>query len=273
MKKYKKSLICVFTFLIAFIILMLIISISPKNNKKVNNNENNEELFIVSGEFVCLPVKDENKPHNDLCAFGIKNDNNEYYRLQSVSDDKFNTITQLNDGQKIEISGLLINEESDVFKSLGTIEVDEVKVLDNKQSMDLPDNFKADYISFQNYSVGVFNIEDYNSTEFEIKNNEIECKETDLASSFPFRISKKEMNGRKYCISASSEGAAGSVYTEYAYATVIENKVYLIKFIARYPQCDNYPEEENIKCKRERESFNLDILVDKEIGLIKNNIQ
>ena len=278
MKKSKKILICVFIFLIAFIILIMIINISSKNNQEIDNsNENkiefNEEIFTISGEFICLPVKDENKPHNDLCAFGIKTDNNEYYRLQSISDDKFNLIAQLNNGQRVEISGLLIKEESDVYKSLGTVEVNTVKILNNEQNTNLPNSFKADYISFQDYNLKIFNIEDYNSTEFEIKDNEIECTETDLSLSLPFSISKREINNKKYCISASSEGAAGSVYTEYSYATVIENKVYSIKFIARYPQCDNYPEEESAKCKKERESFNLNGLIDKEIELIKGNIE
>jgi preprotein translocase subunit YajC len=277
MKKSKKILICVFIFLIAFIILIMIINISSKNNQEIDNNgdqlEVNEEVFTISGEFVCLPVKDENKFHNDLCAFGIKTDDNEYYRLQSISDDKFNLIAQLNNGQRVEISGLLIKEESDVYKSLGTIEINIVKTLDNEQNIDLPNGLRADYISFQNYSLGIFNIEDYNSTEFEIKDNEIECTETDLSLSLPFSISKREINNKKYCISASSEGAAGSVYTEYSYATVIENKVYSIKFIAHYPQCDNYPEEESAKCKKERESFNLNGLIDKEIELIKGNIE
>ena len=278
MKKSKKILICVFIFLIAFIILIMIINISSKNNQEIDNsNENkiefNEEIFTISGEFICLPVKDENKPHNDLCAFGIKTDNNEYYRLQSISDDKFNLIAQLNNGQRVEISGLLIKEKSDVYKSLGTVEVNTVKILNNEQNTNLPNSFKADYISFQDYNLKIFNIEDYNSTEFEIKNNEIECKETDLSSSLPFSVAEREINNKKYCISASSEGAAGSVYTEYSYATVIENKVYSIKFIARYPQCDNYPEEESAKCKKEREFFNLNGLIDKEIELIKGNIE
>jgi hypothetical protein len=278
MKKSKKILICVFVSLIIFIILIIIITCSFKNNKEVNNsNKNkikpNEELFIVSGEFICLPVKDENKPYNDLCAFGIKTDNNEYYRLQSISDDKFNTIAQLTNGQKIEISGVLINEESDVYKSLGTVEVDTIKVLNNEQSMDLPTSFKADYISFQNYVLSIYKTEEYPKLESWVENGEIECDETSLESSLPLRTSKKEINNRKYCISAFSEGAAGSVYTEYAYTTVIKDKVYVIRFIARYPQCDNYPEEESIKCKTERESFNLDVLIDKEIELIKNNVE
>ncbi|MFA6282431.1 MAG: DUF4153 domain-containing protein [Candidatus Omnitrophota bacterium] len=89
--------------------------------------EINKNLFVVSGEFVCLPLKNEDIPHNDLCVFGIKNDNGDYYRLQAPSDDKNNVVNKIKNGQKVEISGELINEESDVYKNLGTIKVLGVK--------------------------------------------------------------------------------------------------------------------------------------------------
>ena len=92
--------------------------------------EINKGLFVVSGEFVCLPVKDENTPHNDLCLFGIKTDNNDYYRLQAPSDDPKNVVNKIKIGQKIEIGGELVNEESDVYQTLGTIKVKAVKHLD-----------------------------------------------------------------------------------------------------------------------------------------------
>lgn len=90
----------------------------------------NKGLFVVSGEFVCLPVKDENIPHNDLCLFGIKTDNDDYYRLQAPSDDPKNVVNKIKIGQKIEIGGELVNEESDVYQTLGTIKVKAVKHLD-----------------------------------------------------------------------------------------------------------------------------------------------
>lgn len=235
----------------------------------------NEELFVVSGEFVCLPLRDENKPHDDLCVLGIKN-NDDYYRLQSISDDKNNVVNKLsqkvNQGQKIEISGALMNEESDVYKTLGTIKIDSIRFLDSNDTAaasNPPDSFKADYISFQDYGSGTFEVAEYPRLESWVENGEIECDETPLESSLPLRTSKREINGQKYCVSASSEGAAGSVYTQYAYTTVIGDNVYLIQFVARYPNCDNYPEEENVKCQRERENFDLDILVDQEIERMK----
>ena len=92
-------------------------------------DEIHKNSFKVTGEFVCLPLKDENIPHNDLCVSGIKNSNGDYYRLQAPSDDKNNVVNKIRKGQKIEISGELINEESDIYKTLGTIKVVGVKYL------------------------------------------------------------------------------------------------------------------------------------------------
>lgn len=228
----------------------------------------NKDLFIAYGEFVCLPLKDENIPHDDLCVFGIKNSKGDYYRLQAPSDDKNNVVNKIKMGQKIEISGELVNEESDIYITLGTIKVAGVNYLYTEEQnfeSNLPDSFKANYISLQDYISNIFKAEEYPRLESWVENGEIECDETPLESSFPLRISKKEINGQKYCISASSEGAAGSVYTEYAYTTVIANNVYLVQFIARYPHCSNYPDKEREECEVERENFNLDNLVDLEV--------
>ncbi|NCT55007.1 hypothetical protein GW758_03580 [Candidatus Falkowbacteria bacterium] len=241
----------------------------PKNAKE----KIDDKLFTISGEFVCLPLKDENIPHNDLCIFGIKNSNSDYYRLQAPSDDKNNVVNKIRKGQKIEISGELTNEESDIYKTLGTIKVSGIKSLYTEEKdleSNLPDSFKANYISFQNYSSNIIKAEEYPKLESWVENSQIECNETPLESSLPLRISKKEINGNKYCIGASSEGAAGSVYTQYAYITVIGDNVYSVQFVARYPNCDNYSEEESIKCQTERESFDLDILVDSEIEKIRS---
>jgi hypothetical protein len=239
---------------------------TPINN--ANSTEKSEELFVVSGEFVCLPLQDENQPHNDLCVFGIKSDDDDYYRLQAISDDRNNVINKIRRGQRIEITGMLMDEDSDIYISSGTIKVQGVKYLyteADKIESSLPDSFKAEYISFQNYSLGIFETSEYPRLESWVENGEIECDETAPESSLPFRMAKKEMAGQKYCIGAFSEGAAGSVYTEYAYTTVIGDNVYLVQFIARYPNCSNYPETERGMCEQERESFDLDSLVDQEI--------
>lgn len=157
-----------------------------------------------------------------------------------------------------------------VLCDCGDLSNDEIKEIENnKGAYNLPASFKADFISFQDYSLEIVEIESYDSINFKVINGEIECEEISPELSLSFRISRRELNGRKYCISASSEGAAGSVYTEYTYATVAGGEVYLIKFVVRYNNCGNYPEGEKLKCELERENFDLDILVDQEI---KENI-
>lgn len=138
----------------------------------------------------------------------------------------------------------------------------------------LPNSFKADYISFSNYASNIFKIEDYRMPGISIVNGEIDCEETDLGPSIA-RLSrevttiKKEINGKKYCVMYSAEGAASAIFSQNAYTTVIDSNVYLVLFTTRYNNCGNYPEEELRKCHQERENFNLDILVDEEIEKLK----
>ena len=279
-KKFKLLSLGVLAILVLAIIFFVISNLLQKSDIENNHeeitlaeiqkqyDEIHKNSFKVIGEFVCLPLKDENIPHNDLCVFGIKNSNSDYYRLQAPSDDKNNIVNKIRKGQKIEISGELIDEESEIYKTLGTIKVEGVKYLYTEEGnieSNLPDSFKANYISFQNYGSNVFKAEEYPKLESWVENGEIECDETPLESSLPLRISKKEINGQKYCIGASSEGAAGSVYTQYAYTTVIGDNVYLVQFVVRYPSCSNYPDKERKECETERENFNLDNLVDLEV--------
>lgn len=284
-KKFKLFSLGVLAILVLVIIFFVISNLLQKSEIENNReeitlseiqkkyDEIHKNSFKVIGEFVCLPLKNENTPHNDLCVFGIKNSNSDYYRLQAPSDDKNNVVNKTKLGQRIEISGELIDEESDVYKTLGTIKVSGIKSLYTEEKdleSNLPDSFKANYISFQNYSSNIIKAEEYPKLESWVENGEIECNETPMESSLPLRISKKEINGQKYCIGASSEGAAGSVYTQYAYTTVIGNNVYLVQFVARYPNCSNYPDKEREECEEKRENFNLDNLVDLEVRRMKN---
>lgn len=266
MNKLIKVLIYSFVLLVILTGVLFVINFispgskTPETNNKITTGleEEKENMFIAQGEFVCLPVIDEDKLHNDICLFGIKTDNG-YYRLQTNENE--NLLAALKDNQNIQVSGELIAENDGVHQSSGTIYVKEVKSED-KENKILPENFKADYISFSNYTINKYKTEEYPHLEFWPENGEIECEEI---SSNPLKIVKKEINGKKYCIANSSEGAAGSIYSQYAYGTVIDDYIYTVIFLARYSNCGNYPEEEMAKCENERNSFNLDILIDKEI--------
>lgn len=69
---------------------------------------------------------------------------------------------------------------------------------------------------------------------------------------------QKEINGKTYCVTIESEGAAGSVYTTYTYTTKFETGVKKLSFVLRATQCANYDEPQQSACKAERASFDPD---------------
>lgn len=79
--------------------------------------------------------------------------------------------------------------------------------------------------------------------------------------------SEKMVNGRIYCVNVKHEGAAGSVYSSYIYTTnytaALNSKLVNISFTLRYPNCNNYNDEQNEICASEREAFDLDVIVDR----------
>lgn len=70
------------------------------------------------------------------------------------------------------------------------------------------------------------------------------------------------INGTSYCIWERSEGAAGSVYTNYQVSYEKDGQFITMSFTLRYPQCGNYPEEEIPACKAEQNDFPLYELMD-----------
>ncbi len=73
----------------------------------------------------------------------------------------------------------------------------------------------------------------------------------------------KVINTRTYCVSKESEGAAGSTYTTYNYATAQGDFVANITFTLRTPQCMNYDEPKQSACKNEQAQFDVDALADR----------
>lgn len=96
-----------------------------------------------------------------------------------------------------------------------------------------------------------------------ISEGKLACLETPLESSFPKRVSIRQVDDRGYCVEAISEGAAGSVYTEYTYSTILNEKLIKVSFTLQFPRCDNYDEDKKIECENEREVFDIDGIVDR----------
>jgi hypothetical protein len=71
------------------------------------------------------------------------------------------------------------------------------------------------------------------------------------------------INSREYCLTKGSEGAAGSIYTQYSYAFPKNDKVLTLAFTLRSVQCANYDDPQKIECESERAAFNIDSTVDR----------
>lgn len=74
--------------------------------------------ITISGETECLPVKDPNKPHIELCAIGLKGDDGKHYGLKSLSD-IFET------GIRITITGTMsASDPETIYNTVGDILVE-----------------------------------------------------------------------------------------------------------------------------------------------------
>lgn len=71
------------------------------------------------------------------------------------------------------------------------------------------------------------------------------------------------INGKKYCVTVTSEGAAGSTYNQYAYVSKFsDGSQASLTFTARLVQCANYDEPLSTECKSAQASFDSDALAD-----------
>ena len=80
------------------------------------------------------------------------------------------------------------------------------------------------------------------------------------------KTKKNLVDDREYCVTRSSEGAAGSTYRAYEYAFQFGTSTYRIAFTLRFPQCTNYDEPQQSACKAEQSSYDIDGLVDRMRG-------
>lgn len=76
------------------------------------------------------------------------------------------------------------------------------------------------------------------------------------------RTEERSIDGRTYCVTTIVEGAAGSTYTQYAYATEIEDQTAILTFSTRMPQCANFGGgSEQDACEQEEADFEPDTTI------------
>lgn len=121
-----------------------------------------------------------------------------------------------------------------------------------------PENLPASYISTAEWP-----------PKITVATGTLTCPETPATASLRSRAMKSLIGGATYCVEAMSEGAAGSVYTSFTYTTGWNNKLVRVEFTLRYPQCLNYDDPAKTACQKERESFDLDSLVNSIVQSLK----
>lgn len=85
------------------------------------------------------------------------------------------------------------------------------------------------------------------------------CTEAGEETARAGRTESRAIGGRTYCVTTVAEGAAGSVYTQYAYATEMESgEVVIYTWSSRAVQCANYDEPQMSACQAEQDSFDPD---------------
>jgi len=148
----------------------------------------------------------------------------------------------------------------------------EVKVKNRSQaSFDIPNDLGAEYIYIMNLKVDIFYSDVNFPTRFGVADGQVQCKEITEDNELPIKILERKIDNRKYCITVTSEGASGSVYKSYAYATVKSYNLVIVNLTARFSACGNFNEPKRSQCKRERKELDLDSVVDRVVQSINFN--
>jgi len=89
-----------------------------------------------------------------------------------------------------------------------------------------------------------------------------ECAEGGSEITRAGETKKEIINNREYCVTKAIEGAAGSTYTQYAYATAINNNTIVFTFSIKAVQCGNYDDPEKTNCEKEQANFDINNTID-----------
>lgn len=100
--------------------------------------------------------------------------------------------------------------------------------------------------------------EGYWPPKIQILNQPFSCTEGGSEIMLNGQTTKEALNGKDYCVTKESEGAAGSVYESYIYAFPFKGQTATLSFTVRFVQCYNYDEPSTTKCLNERSAFDVD---------------
>lgn len=105
-----------------------------------------------------------------------------------------------------------------------------------------------------------------------IYNYEYNCLKAGDSTVLPGgQTAPKTINGKEYCVTTEAEGAAGSTYTNYAYAFAIKNQTGILTFTTRQPQCMNYDDPQQSACLEEEKNFEIPPVIDTIVRTLNKN--
>ena len=84
--------------------------------------------FVTQGTFVCLPHRNTGGPMTLECAFGLKDDEDNYYALRD-SDPSYGKVMFIPGGAYIRVTGFFEPGLHETYQSIGIIEVWEVDII------------------------------------------------------------------------------------------------------------------------------------------------
>lgn len=223
--------------------------------------------ITVSGKITCLPHKDTSGPQTLECAFGLQDEDGRYYTLVDSRPGDQPLISST--GETVTVKGKFTPEKNDRYQSEGTLEVSEIiraipagwKTFSDPGTgitFQYPPDFSTRYTTPVDWPPKVNNL-----------NEPFTCTEAGMENERAGRTIKRIIENRTYCITMESEGAAGSVYTNYAYATQINNKVVILTFSAKAVSCANYDDPQKTECENERTTADMDQLIDQIFGTLQ----
>ncbi len=97
----------------------------------------------------------------------------------------------------------------------------------------------------------------------ELMADEFTCDEGGEETDRAGQTESVTIGGESYCRTTVVEGAAGSTYTQYAYAFAQDDGTAILTFSTRAPQCANYDVEEMAACEDEIDDLDIDDLADR----------
>jgi len=166
------------------------------------------------------------------------------------------------DGRIVLLNNIVEDEGENSSPPEAKIIVEEIDNGSEKQShYDILVDLNTEYIGSQDWKVKIVNEEEKHPPKFKITEGQIDRKITSSERGLLFRTVKRRIDGRIYCIESASEGAAGTIYTQYAYSTIKGGSLITVNCVIRYPQCINYSEPYRNECANETETFDLDKII------------